>query len=421
MSLVPELSNQYANADFDAFIASLRAAVEAERRTLTDPLVKTWCGQRWRDLFLTEAAKDDKAVETASAVVGLMQGIPTLNLGKDKRSVRQRLAERFLAENILDWKLELPPPPSLNQPDPTIVFCPGFIHRAIPTPGLAELADIERDYGLRVLRADAHGFRGCSDNVPDLLATIEHGTGEDDAGAVITDPVAPRDVVLIGYSKGSPDALTLLAQEPNVASRVRALVCWAGAVGGSPTADDVYETIKDINLSAVVNNDVVLTVLKALLPIAQLDGLLERTDEWDLKGAIRDLSTTARSAFLADHAAAIDALDVPIFHVIGRTSPLEVPYFQLQGTLEITRRVGANDMQVAVEHAQMRTPMATTLAVCRAHHWDLALGPFPATHRLGSPNLNHPFPRRAALTATVLLLAELGLLANRPDARPNGA
>jgi hypothetical protein len=54
--------------------------------------------------------------------------------------------------------------------------------------------------------------------------------------------------------------------------------------------------------------------------------------------------------------------------------------------------------------------MATTLAVVRAHHWDLAYDPFPPRLRLGSPNLDHPFPRRAAVAATMLLLAELGLL-----------
>jgi hypothetical protein len=67
-------------------------------------------------------------------------------------------------------------------------------------------------------------------------------------------------------------------------------------------------------------------------------------------------------------------------------------------------------MQVALPHCQMSTPMATTLAVLHAHHWDLAMEPFPQRMRLGSPNLDHPFPRLAAVLATVQLQYELGLL-----------
>jgi hypothetical protein len=67
-------------------------------------------------------------------------------------------------------------------------------------------------------------------------------------------------------------------------------------------------------------------------------------------------------------------------------------------------------MQVSVPHSQMTNPMATTLAIFHAHHWDLAMEPFPQRVRLGSPNLDHPFPRTAAVAATVLLQAELGLI-----------
>ncbi|MEN6451488.1 MAG: hypothetical protein ABFC96_13430 [Thermoguttaceae bacterium] len=365
-------------------IETVRERIHSDRRALVDPAIKQWCGQRWRDLFLREAENDERAVRTATGL-----------LGADKRPIRQRLAERFLARDVEDWRLELPQPidPTI---DTALMFCPGFVHRAIPVVGLEDLESVAEGFGSTVVRADAHPARGCAANMTDLLAALDSA---DDA-----------DVVMFGYSKGSPDALTLLAHRPDVAGRVRAMVCWAGAVGGSPTAEDVYELIKDIEIGAVVGNELVLTALKAMLPIAQLEGMIERPDEWDLRGAIRDLSTTERGRFLAEHGALIDALNIPIFNVVGVARPLEVPYFQMQGSIDIGRRVGPNDMQVAVDHAQVTSPMGTTLAVCRAHHWDLALGPFPLTHRLGSPNLDNPFPRRAAITATVLLLAELGIV-----------
>jgi hypothetical protein len=147
-----------------------------------------------------------------------------------------------------------------------------------------------------------------------------------------------------------------------------------------------------------------------VFPVVRLEGISERLDEYDVKGGIRDLTTTERERFLAEHADAIDALDIPIFNVVASCGALEVPYFQVQGALEINRRAGENDMQVSLDQARMTTPMATDLAVLHAHHWDISYGPFPVHLRLGSPNLDHPFPREAAVTAVFLLLAELGLI-----------
>jgi hypothetical protein len=67
-------------------------------------------------------------------------------------------------------------------------------------------------------------------------------------------------------------------------------------------------------------------------------------------------------------------------------------------------------MQLTQRQAELDVPMATALAGLRGHHWDLAYGSFPARQRLGSPNLDHLFPRQAALVATLRFLTELGLL-----------
>ncbi|MCE5292594.1 MAG: hypothetical protein LLG14_25625 [Nocardiaceae bacterium] len=390
-----DIADHLAREDYDGLIATLREQISTDRRVLADPEVKRWCGQRWRFLFLDEAAKDERAVKESTKAFGF-----------DGRPVKRRLAERFLAQDVKDWQLELPEPvlSALEASsrraagvDPaTFMFCPGFVHRAIPVSGLEDLEAVAAGYGSDVVRADTHPARGCEANIADLQAAF--------------DATSSDSVVMVGYSKGSADALTLLAHQPELANRVRALVSWAGAVGGSPSADGVYELIKDLELGSIVGSDVVLNVLKMLLPIAQMDGMIERPDEWDLRAAVRDLTTAERARFLDEHGDTIDQLDIPIFNIAGQAGPLEVPYFQMQGSIDIGRAVGPNDMQVAVDHAQVTSPMGTTLAVLRAHHWDLALGPFPMSHRLGSPNLHHPFPRRAALVATVQLLAELGLL-----------
>jgi hypothetical protein len=408
---VRELRALERKGEYDVLIRGLRERIHDNRRVLTNGWVKGWCGRRWRDLFLTEAAKDERAVSVASRRVGV-RGTPlSVRIGPDKRPFRQRIAERFLTQDIDDWKLELPPGPRLRKPKTTLLFCPGFVNTFVPVQALApELAILEEAYGMRVLRARAHPVRGCEANMVDIMDAIERGRGLDAIGEPIERPRKPKDFFMLGYSKGTPDALTVLANHPELAPRVRSLVCWAGAVGGSYSADDVYGAIKDLRVDLGPASTPVLTLIKALLPVAQLEGLIERSEEWDLKTAVRDLTTTERARFLRRHAKALDELDIPIFNVVTVAGPLEVPFFQVQASIDIGRKSGPNDMQVAVPHSQMTTPMATTLAVLHAHHWDLAMEPFPQHMRLGSPNLDHPFPRLAAVVATVLLQAELGLV-----------
>ena len=53
-------------------------------------------------------------------------------------------------------------------------------------------------------------------------------------------PTPPEgDIFLMGYSKGSPDILTLLTKRPDLAPRIKGFAAWAGAVGGSYAANDI--------------------------------------------------------------------------------------------------------------------------------------------------------------------------------------
>src|SRR6201999_471710 len=56
---------------------------------------------------------------------------------------------------------------------------------------------------------------------------------------------APR-LVMIGYSKGAPDILEALVAYPEIQSRVAAVVSAAGAVGGSPLANDAEQFQADL-------------------------------------------------------------------------------------------------------------------------------------------------------------------------------
>ena len=137
---------------------------------------------------------------------------------------------------------------------------------------------------------------------------------------------------------------------------------------------------------------------------------MSRMHEFDIKESIKDLTMPTRSEFNKLHNAALDAMDIPIFNITGSTSALEVPYFQVQGVLELNRYDANNDMQVTQHCAKIHMPMATDLAMLHGHHWDLSYSPFPKTMRFGSPNLDHPFPKGAAAIAMTQFMAELGLI-----------
>ena len=58
-------------------------------------------------------------------------------------------------------------------------------------------------------------------------------------------PGAPR-LVLFGYSKGTPDVLEAIVNHPEIRPRVAAVVSIAGAVGGSPLANEAEQYQADL-------------------------------------------------------------------------------------------------------------------------------------------------------------------------------
>lgn len=393
-----------ASGQYERAISALREQVRADRRVLADPAIKSWLARRWRNLFLQAAAHDRQAVKVARGVRGLVG---------DRQPVMQRLAGRFLREaTAADWDATLPPAQLPDGPRPTLVFCPGFINGLLPVHAFEHEFRALQAAGWPVLCADAHPVRGCEANVADLRAALDEGRGfmpVPGAGAdveIIAGP-PPGDVVLMGYSKGSPDILCLLAAHPELKGRVKAVVTWAGAIGGSFTADKIHDLIQGLPLDAVAQhlND----FLTLLLPGITRKGPLRRLDEYAIKEAVASLTTGEREAFLARHGAALDALDIPFFNITAATSLFEVPTFQMADYLNLAKVDPDNDMQVTQAQARMALPMATHLATLRGHHWDISYPPFPRKLRLTTPNLDHPFPRHAGVLANLQLVSELGL------------
>jgi hypothetical protein len=385
--------------DYLGVIKEVRERVSADRRAFTEPHVKAWCGRRFRNLFLQEAVRDQAALAVASR-------------GRDKRPAAQRIAERFMkGDQLAEWKIEMPEAQGGEVKNTTLLFCPGLLTGLLPVQAFKEeLSELERTRGWRVLRADAHPMRSCEANIADLHDAFERGLGLA-ADASFVEPARaekPGDVFVIGYSKGAVDLLTYLVAHPEVKSRVRCFFSWAGAIGGSFTAESIHEDIRDLDMGAATAR--LDTVLRRISPHVVLEGKLRRLDQYDIKGALLSLCPSRREAFMKEHGETLDAFDIPFFNLTGATTPLEVPYFQLADAIKLGKYDANNDMQLTQQQARVHLPMATDLAMFHGHHWDLSYGPFPKAMQLGSSNLDHPFPRKAAVVAMVKLASELGLL-----------
>lgn len=407
-----KIRSALADEDYETVIVEVRRAMTTDPiGALAEPEINDWLGRRFRNIFIDEALSDPEAVHHSQAAF-------PLNL-VDKRDAREKVAERMIRDISPDEiHVQMPQAHADNLSNTTLIFAPGLLTGLLPSLGFQYLwPHITERFGLRVLASDSHPMRSSDRNVADLENAIERGIGisTDLDPRVISaddDPVPPGDVLLMGYSKGAPDILSLLAARPDLAPRIRGVIGWAGAVGGSYVADDIYNQIKDLPLFVAakgVSNQVVKQMLR-LAPIAELNQIDRRIDEYDALGAIESLTTWFRTGFVEDNSELINSLGIPMFYFTGSTSLLEVPYFQRQGTIELDEHDQNNDMQLTQEQARLPLRNAPRLAMFHANHWDLSYDRFPWYTTMGSQHLKEPFARRAALSAIVLLMAEIGLL-----------
>ncbi len=389
--------------DYKSLIAEVRRVIAHDKRAaLTDPHVKAWCARRWRDLFLTAAIQDPNALETASH--------DTLR-HVDERPLRQRVAERFLRNvNEEEWRIRMPEAQHAPLKNCTLVFAPGLLNGLLPVRAFQHaFPEVEGELGIPIIRADSHPLRGCQANMADIDRAIHDGLGLAADTTVMEEPAPVKEqIILFGYSKGGPDALTYLVSHPEMKERVRAVFNICGANGGSHIADDMYKMVRHLPTESA--QEPLLSVVEKFYPVMNMPKPYNRAHEMDIKEALHDLTTDARDEFNQKHYDILDSLDIPIFDITGATSVLEVPYFQAQGEAELNLYDVHNDMQLTQHQAKVHVPMATHLAMLHGHHWDVAYPSFPPIFRLGSMNLGHPFPKKALVTSIVQLAAELGLV-----------
>ena len=93
-----------------------------------------------------------------------------------------------------------------------------------------------QQFGYDAIMLDVSGLSGSAHNARQIR----------DAIMAMPLPAQAPQLVLIGYSKGAPDILEAVVAYPEIRSRVAAVVSAAGAVGGSPLANDAEQYQADM-------------------------------------------------------------------------------------------------------------------------------------------------------------------------------
>ena len=216
-------------------------------------------------------------------------------------------------------------------------------------------------------------------DVDALSGTAKNAGQIRDAIMAMPQEAGPPRVVLFGYSKGTPDVLEAVVRYPELQQRVAAVVSVAGAVGGSPLADDATQWEAD---------------MFRLWPKAGCDS--------GDGGAVASLRPEVRKAWLAGNTLppTIRFYSVVTLPDGDHLSAILKPTYQ-----KLARFDPRNDGQMI--YSDQIIPGSTLLGFLNADHWAVAI-PVDRTHRvIGSTFVNHnDYPREALLEALLRYVAE---------------
>ncbi len=193
-----------------------------------------------------------------------------------------------------------------------------------------------------------------------------------------TPPDQDERVVLIGYSKGATDILEFLVRYPELAARVDSVVSIAGAIGGSPLADEI-DAFYDLIMSHFPEHD-----------CPPGDG-----------GVVDSLRTGTRRDWLIRHPLpdTVRYFSIAAFTTRPRVAAALVPTWE-----QLLRQDRYNDGQLLTRDALI--PGSNLLAYLNADHWAAAIDIESTHHWIGARRDPTAFPRGALLEAILLQLAE---------------
>ncbi len=214
----------------------------------------------------------------------------------------------------------------------------------------------------------------------DALSGIETNAQQiRDAVMAMPEVLGPPRLVLVGYSKGTPDILEAVVRYPEIRGRIAAIVSAAGAVGGSALANDAEQEQAEFMRH---------------WPGATCD----RGDG----GAVMSLRPDVRKTWMAQN---------PLPPVIRYYSLVTLPTpDHVSRVIEKSyRKLGAidwrNDSQVI--YSDQIIPGSTLLGFLNADHWAIAV-PVSRSHPVISRSLvnKNDYPREALLEAVLRFIEE---------------
>jgi len=190
---------------------------------------------------------------------------------------------------------------------------------------------------------------------------------------------AEPELVLIGYSKGAPDILEAIVSYPEIRGRIAAVVSAAGAIGGSPVADQVTQSKLE---------------LLRHWPGAQCskgDG-----------GALESIRPATRTAWLAENTLPDE---IPYYSLLTCPEPDNISPVLKSGYKKLRRVDPRNDGMMVVE--DQLVPGSSFLGCVNADHWAVAV-PVARTHPHFASLFvdDNDYPREALLEALLRFVEE---------------
>ncbi|WP_425325534.1 hypothetical protein [Paraburkholderia sacchari] len=223
------------------------------------------------------------------------------------------------------------------------------------------------------------GFDASLLDVDALSSSSNNARQIRDALMAMPAPDGPPRIVLIGYSKGAPDVLEALAAYPEIRSRLAAVVSAAGAVGGSPLADDAEQYQADL--------------------LRHVPGATCTSGDG---GAVKSLRPGIRKAWLAQNPL---PPGLRYYSIVTFPQPEHISSILTSSYDKLSRVDPRNDSQL-IFYDQL-IPGSTLLAYVNADHWALAV-PIARTHpTIGALFVTqNAYPREALVEAILRFVEE---------------
>ena len=257
------------------------------------------------------------------------------------------------------------------------------VEKWLESPGTG--AEHVRQYGYDQVMIKIDALSGTANNARQIR----------DALLAMPAEPGPARLVLIGYSKGAPDILDALVTYPEIRNRVAAVVSAAGAVGGSPLANDAEQYQADL--------------------LRHFPGANCESGDG---GAVESLRPAVRRAWLAKNPL---PTDVRYYSLVTFPQPERISSVLKSSYRKLARIDTRNDSQV-IFYDQV-IPDSDLMAYINADHWALAL-PIARSHEtIGALFVTESaYPREALLEALLRFIEEDLSSNNRIDGSvPPGA